>query len=72
MYEIQTLTMRNGYKNLWLNDDDNPRVFNTHAEEKGELQYTLCRYDAPDYECHCILETNSLADIRKALKGAAQ
>lgn len=41
MYEIRTLTMCDGYINMWSDDDDNPIVFNTEAEARGELAQYL-------------------------------
>ena len=41
MYEIQHLTWCDGYVNTWLDDNENPVVFNTLAEARGELNQFL-------------------------------
>jgi hypothetical protein len=41
MYEIQHLTFCDGYVNTWLDDDENPIVFRTFAEARGELDQYL-------------------------------
>jgi len=56
-----------------LNESKGLKLFvnfnNPKLRETGGLKYALFRYAAPDFECHFIRETNSLADIRKTAKG---